>query len=1407
MPGLYSKQRINFDSLTDTDLSRYEYHRTFRSAIGLSATSYSQQQATDGIYQWDNIAPEIALVILQDAKKQKINIQDEITQSIGYEKFNQERLKKAIEKLQCNPRYALFVQKLALHITAKKSTELTLGHLASAGIFTLEQFDEVFIQFLYVQKKLTKSFPNFDRITEEDDYYQFIAFMANEPLYESFLRSFTYYLAAEFNKRRIKNSQVEVPKEIDSQSLLNFFHAMGYDLTLQPPKSRPLQTNTLYITLFHDKLHYTVIDLSGSEITATINFSECNFIVDEKTTEEELRSHLPDLLKITSQRGHTGDTALHDTVALRDKGITFLESDVGTSLFLSHLPAVDLVKDEGYKFNLYQWLNQGNLDRLKDFLATGACQRYNQALDTWITQIKEPAEINEKCKKEINAVGELMKSITALIASLDDNPNAKDKALDEKIAQLIIHLKEIKKFYSSTPLLKPGDELPSITGNFENFIKKILFLTSNDKAIQYVPDGQDTDKIWKLNLVNLVNGLVNDRNFVTARDIKVKQGQSLLTDESGIVLPPLLVFREQLKRKLTTYLKNDVHHYHTVRSYQNDSLKMTQAPVVFRGGYLNDSFEETVFFAKKMTRTGEYSADSHLLAGQENNVKKHEIRSGAAATFATTGVGGTRSVTDKFDVALKFGGMKDVKILYIVRGKESFHSQPFAEIVGKSKLGEIAYTHVNPHDYVMTILYNRNNEILDVIPGNLNGEIQGISELTKEVIHAGIEFYNKKNGDNGASTTLVKLPTPPGQEHRTAIHLSGEKPLLDVLHSYKTELTPSVKVTKPYRKKLDSIRITRGTREGHKMLSLETLRSEVEVVMPRRGEELAPPAGSFKLVPGKINKVREAAVEYFNMRHVITLKGFNRWSLRERKLQETYNRILQPNFMEGDIQEQLEHANVAHEEWLTDVLVPKLQTALMLHLSARLITDYQVDTEEVNALAQNLFHEILKSSNHYPQLTINWSKISASLKEEELHQRCVQNAHERMEKIYPSLEKNNHEYQSKFESCLVMAKNKIQKQLINKMMSEFLDNNLGYFAQQYNLEKKTVYSFADNRHLVFLGPAASGKSTISNQYIKREQRKDYVSLATDDYRGIFMPFTEEFEKQETDQVFIRTQDSAYLISELVEERILGQKDKRPNVIIDGVTYKPSQKALVEKNNNSVVVCACLDDMSLAVKRSYDRAKQEESGSADKGRYVNTTSLLHMHKTASINLLISCAPNTTVAFYNTNIPRGATPPLIATVDTHGEKTLTIHHDKGSLACLASFFNKARVNVQAKSNQHLFLDKLKRPEFQIDSLFAVMDYGFKIVLNGENNMPCLTVKKEAGKIIMELLEPEQVKDKIRENTAEKPLLQMLLLYGQHGSLKAVQKECLMHEDIDLMVEQIIDSQASLQRALVGDNRLSI
>lgn len=135
----------------------------------------------------------------------------------------------------------------------------------------------------------------------------------------------------------------------------------------------------------------------------------------------------------------------------------------------------------------------------------------------------EPEEINGEIKETMDLVGQLMKEITHLIASLEDNPNEKNDELDKKINQLILHLKVLKNFYSHTPLKKPGDEFPSTSDNFENFVKKILFNSPDDKLVEFISDNHDEDKIWKLNLMNLVHGVINERNYVSVRDFKTKK--------------------------------------------------------------------------------------------------------------------------------------------------------------------------------------------------------------------------------------------------------------------------------------------------------------------------------------------------------------------------------------------------------------------------------------------------------------------------------------------------------------------------------------------------------------------------------------------------------------------------------------------------------------------------------------------------------------------------------------------------------------------------------------------------------------------------------------------------------------------------------------------------------------------
>lgn len=141
-----------------------------------------------------------------------------------------------------------------------------------------------------MQRKLANSFPNFNKIRDEDDYEQFITFMTHEPLYESFLLSFTQYLASEFNQGRIQSEQVKAPKEINLKALLNFFHAISYDLCLQTPNKELLKKNTLYVELFENQLKYTVIDPAGKEINGVIHFSELYFALDNTLSEEDLKN-------------------------------------------------------------------------------------------------------------------------------------------------------------------------------------------------------------------------------------------------------------------------------------------------------------------------------------------------------------------------------------------------------------------------------------------------------------------------------------------------------------------------------------------------------------------------------------------------------------------------------------------------------------------------------------------------------------------------------------------------------------------------------------------------------------------------------------------------------------------------------------------------------------------------------------------------------------------------------------------------------------------------------------------------------------------------------------------------------------------------------------------------------------
>lgn len=543
-------------------------------------------------------------------------------------------------------------------------------------------------------------------------------------------------------------------------------------------------------------------------------------------------------------------------------------------------------------------------------------------------------------------------------------------------------------------------------------------------------------------------------------------------------------------------------------------------------------------------------------------------------------------------------------------------------------------------------------------------------------------------------------------------------------------------------------------------------------------------------------RIQTEAHRQFNMRHVMGLSRFTEWSSKDWDMQIHNNRILQEGFMEGDLSAQLTAIKIAQEAWLTDVLIPVLDTALLLHTAARLFTDYQIDTDSVNDVAQRITADMLRDHGIHlaTERLALYTAFNHSI-DNPLYQECLLNTKSKMEGFPP----DSPEYTMRFEAYMQVEKNKLLKRENNALLAAFLDTHFLRYANNDQLKPKPIFPLADTRDYVFLGAAASGKSTISNQYFPAEEKKRFVTLATDDYRGICRPFTDKLENENSEQIFIRTQDSAFLVNEIVLANMRAKTVERPNIIVDGIIYKPECKAFVEQNNQSVLVFACLDDMGKVVQRTYDRAIQEDASVADKGRHVNTTDLITAHKYAGINLFKYCDNNIRMDLYNTNIPRGDIPPRIANIDTREGKVLNIMSQSGAFTSLVSFLNKSRVNPMAQSGTHLFFNKVQKPQYQVDSLFSILDLKFTIRLCDNENQPCLSVKKDnQGPIQLDILNLDGLRDIYQTaQEAEKNLLAMFLIYAKLGDLKSVNQYCLLYQD---KTDEVLEN-------LFGSNFLSV
>lgn len=520
----------------------------------------------------------------------------------------------------------------------------------------------------------------------------------------------------------------------------------------------------------------------------------------------------------------------------------------------------------------------------------------------------------------------------------------------------------------------------------------------------------------------------------------------------------------------------------------------------------------------------------------------------------------------------------------------------------------------------------------------------------------------------------------------------------------------------------------------------------------------------------------------YQQRHIIGLNGVSQWSPSDTLHHKKYNRILQPEFTDIAPDRIIELAILAKEDWLTDWLCPKVLAAAKLNIAANLIVNYKVSSDDLDTQAQAILEAIQKRDPaFFDKIITDVDNLLAKEKDS-----IKKTAEQKFQQKYPTPAVTPEEDERRLAAFIQLETERKRMAVQNDMLATALERIAPEVEALFHLERKPLHAVGQNHDFAFLGAPGSGKSTLSNQYLDKKDKANYVSLATDDYRGISI--LENHEKISTDQVFIKTQDSAYYIKELVQKRLEKNANTRPDLILDCVSIEGWHKTLLlPSKQNLVSTIACLDDISLVPTRAYLRAIDEKSGPADKGRQVNTTSLFRSHQDSSTRLLSSLPPGVRNALYDTNVPYGAKPLSFATVDlTEGKRTIEVNN----LAKLSNFVCKANVNVNAQIPEELYFttendtfiyrfDKHHQAE-QVFNMIkskpnpvnpAWSKPSYEMVLKDNNQDYARITENQYGLLIFNVIDPVIFQRKLKAHDNDARALTSLILQINCGSIDKV------------------------------------
>lgn len=502
-------------------------------------------------------------------------------------------------------------------------------------------------------------------------------------------------------------------------------------------------------------------------------------------------------------------------------------------------------------------------------------------------------------------------------------------------------------------------------------------------------------------------------------------------------------------------------------------------------------------------------------------------------------------------------------------------------------------------------------------------------------------------------------------------------------------------------------------------------------------------------------------LEAYNQRDVVSLTPLSKWTIKEEDIQKKHNRIVQPGFMYRDSSLVVADAKRSGVEWLTDVVCPSAQAAIMLHIAKEMVVNYQVGETELNIKGHEVYASLVNDLFTFKGIEEEANRKTRAFSDDAT---TIETAAREM------LKKNLRIDDKAINSVQLAAAKRLildieRRKIIDNIVSKLVKNHLEAHSLQLGLVKKTRHPIGTTHDFCFLGAAGSGKSTISQQHVSdgpytgpeplKIDKRDCIILATDNYRVFTLPGTEAHESIETKDVFTRTQDFSYLVKELVQKEIeqgMDEDQRRPNVICDCVTLDGPMRELIAQNDPKKggslvsVIAAYRGEPGYVgiAERADKRARDLDAAPADKGRFVETTSLFKGHVNASEYLLSSIPENTVTELFDTHVEKGETPVKIARIDSKN-RTVEITN----LKVMSEFLNKKNLNVEAQHPVELILKRkagtekpfVTAPEYKAKALLDMVtgnpSYSVIIKDNKGTAYASLTLN-DLGKVTLQVLD---------------------------------------------------------------------